>query len=100
MTAAQKRWSEHIDAWKASGLTCKAYAAQVGVNPSTLSWWKRRLRRMRTVDSVEFIEVTAQAGVARSEPLRVFAGGAEIAVPCGFDEETFARVLGVLQARR
>lgn len=99
MTAAQKRWSDHIDAWKASGLTCKAYAAKVGVNSSTLSWWKRRLRRLSEAGPVEFVEVTAQAAAGRAESLRVFVGGVELEVPCGFDEQTFSRVLRVLEAR-
>ncbi|MFY0535229.1 IS66 family insertion sequence element accessory protein TnpA [Nannocystis pusilla] len=39
----QERWRAHVDAWKSSGLSCKAYAAKAGVNPRTLTWWKSKL---------------------------------------------------------
>ncbi len=40
----QERWSRHVSAWAASGLSCKDYAAKAGVNPRTLTWWKSKLR--------------------------------------------------------
>lgn len=39
----QERWRAHVDAWKASGLSCKAYAAKAGINHRTLTWWKSKL---------------------------------------------------------
>lgn len=36
-------WSEHIRAWRASGLSQRAYAAQYQIHPSRIAYWTRRL---------------------------------------------------------
>jgi hypothetical protein len=42
---ARDRWREHVEQWKASGLTAAQYDDRAGVNPGTLSYWNRRLGR-------------------------------------------------------
>lgn len=37
-------WAEHIEVWKSSGLSQRAYCAREGIAVSTLQWWCRRLR--------------------------------------------------------
>ncbi len=36
-------WAEHLDAWRASGLSQNAYCRQHGLRPNRLSYWKRKL---------------------------------------------------------
>jgi lambda repressor-like predicted transcriptional regulator len=98
MTPNQRRWGRRVAAWKASGLTLRSYAAKAGVNPKTLAWWQWRLRRMTEGAAADFVEVTDAVQRGAGEALLVRLGGAEIEVPDGFDEETFARVLRVLGA--
>jgi len=36
-------WAKRVERWQDSGLTAKEYAAETGLNASTLSYWKWRL---------------------------------------------------------
>ena len=65
MTAAAKRWQVHIAGWARSGLSCKEYAAQVGVHPGTLAAWKSKLRQAGGAVQT-FVEVSEP----RSRPSR------------------------------
>lgn len=51
MTATEQRWRAQVAGWIRSGLSCKAYAATVGVNPGTLAGWKSKLGRAGDVDA-------------------------------------------------
>ena len=66
MTAAAKRWQVHIAGWARSGLSCKEYAAQVGVHPGTLAAWKSKLRQAGGAVPT-FVEVSEPLAIA-AEP--------------------------------
>ena len=36
-------WSERVAAWKASGMSMRAFALRHGWNTRQLGWWKKRL---------------------------------------------------------
>ena len=98
--ATQKRWQAHVAAWTTSGLTCKAYAAKVRVNPRTLTWWKSKLGRWAAPAS--FVEVTDQVAavvVPEAGVLEVVVGRTLLRVRGQVDVDTLARVLDVLEAR-
>ncbi len=38
-------WVVAVGRWRASGQSCKRFAARLGVSPSTLSWWAWELGR-------------------------------------------------------
>jgi hypothetical protein len=40
-------WAKRVERWIDSGLTAKEFAAEAGLKPSTLSYWKWRLRAKR-----------------------------------------------------
>jgi hypothetical protein len=46
-------WAKRVERWRDSGLTATEFAAEVGVNPRTLSYWKWRLgsKRGRSLSS-------------------------------------------------
>ncbi|MGA7148596.1 MAG: hypothetical protein WBX17_08940 [Microbacterium sp.] len=101
MTAAARRWQVHIAGWARSGLSCKDYAAQVGVHPGTLAAWKSKLRQAGSAVPT-FVEV--------SEPLTIAAGpdAGELELVVGrtllrvrglVEAEALKRVLDVLEAR-
>lgn len=103
--ATQARWSEHIRAWKTSGLSCKDYATRAGINPGTLSWYASRLRTgigktgaSATTTFDGFIEVIAKPRDGR-ESIEVLTHGASIRIPVGFDDRTLTRILDILEAR-
>ena len=116
MDAVRAAWVQHLERWKASGLSAKQFAAESGINWRSLSWWKWRIgggeptRKKRSrapaASSVEvakalsplsFVEVTAS--VTR-EPIEVVLPSAlRVRVPVGFDDATLVRLLDVLERR-
>ena len=44
---AEQRWAEIIDRHKRSGQTIREFAEDNDVNPSTLAWWRSRLKKRR-----------------------------------------------------
>jgi hypothetical protein len=118
---SRETWAKRIERWKDSGLTAAEFAAEVGVNAHSLSWWKWRLgaegrpapaRRGRLPRStpragevtkplspspVTFVEMAT----ATPEALEiVLPSTISIRVRPGFDEATLGRVLDVLERRR
>ena len=97
-------WSERLERLKASGLAVGVFAAQEGVRPATLSWWRRRLSTVAVTASRPSERTTALSFVRLEAPpvssasLEVIvATGRTIRIPAGFDEETLSRVVVVLE---
>ncbi|MCY1061743.1 hypothetical protein [Nannocystis sp. SCPEA4] len=44
-------WEERVEGWGRSGMTCKEYAAKIGVNPHTLAGWRWKLRKRTAATS-------------------------------------------------
>jgi hypothetical protein len=117
--ATREAWAKRIERWKDSGLTAKEFAAEIGISPRSLVWWrwrlaskpklaapappvKRRRRRDKakpaTPSPMTFVEVPA---VAASEPIElVLPSSIRIRVGPSFDSATLERVLDVLAGRR
>jgi transposase-like protein len=53
----REEWRELCSASYASGMTARAFAAAVGVNANTLSWWRWQLRSELAPRSPRFVEV-------------------------------------------
>lgn len=98
----RKQWTERIERWSRSGQqTARDFAAQEGVRPSTLSWWKGELRRAARA-SPGFIEVAPQptqsvdregcVEVVLSERLRIRVWGS-------FDAAVLRRTVAALEGR-
>jgi hypothetical protein len=85
------------------------FCQRAGINPGTLSWWKWKLSREEAAveteedasTSVEFVEIKRDelmaGGYGRIE---LVVAGVEVRVSEGFDEDTLARLVDVLEARR
>lgn len=97
MTSTEKRWSGHVAAWAASGLSCKEYSAKAKVNPRTLGWWKSKLGQ-----APAFVEVTAQVATSRppeAGTLELVVGRVLLRVRGRVDADALTRILDVLEAR-
>ena len=107
---SRETWAKRVERWMDSGLTAKEFAAEAGLNPSTLSYWKWRLRAKRpatarqataksarhAVSPLSFVEVTK--AVAAAEPFEIDLGsGVRVRVPGSFDADALNRLLGVLE---
>lgn len=105
-------WAKRVERWQSSDLTCKEFAAEIGVNPRTLSHWKWMLsqpaakksspkqgrRRAPAEPKVSFTEVLAPALVSASPPIEIVGSrGLSIRVNQAFDEETLRRVIAVVE---
>lgn len=121
-TSAQ--WAKRVDDWKGSGLSAKEFAAQAGLNPSTLTYWKWRLRadaavgdaavggvsevgsqqkkrRRREKNVPQFVEVPAASVTPATIVLElVMSSGVCLRIPAGFDEVTLVRVMRAVEAAR
>jgi hypothetical protein len=114
----RETWAKRIERWTDSGLTAKEFAAELGIRPDTLKWWKWRLgakgrasqsrpkpaptltvrRSPAPITPLTFIEMTA---AVRSDPIEVvLPTEIRVRVPSTFDEGALARVLDVLERRR
>jgi transposase len=117
---SRETWAKRVERWKESGLTAKEFAAEMGINAHSLTWWKWRLsssagspradasahgtsRRGRSasptvVTPLTFVEMPA--GVAAESLEVVLPSSVRIRVPPAFDARALGRLLEVLDARR
>ena len=113
---SRETWAKRIERWKDSGLTAKEYAAELGINAHSLTWWRwrlsstasampetgRRRRRARrpsphTAAPLTFVELPAGTAV---EPFEVvLPSSLRVRVPSGFDASALRRLLDVLGPR-
>jgi transposase len=118
-------WAKRVERWKDSGLSAKAFAAELGINARSLTWWRwqlskvegpetptteprRRQRRSRgstlaitkptALSPMTFVEMTAPT---ISDALEVILPSTmRVCVRPGFDDATLGRLLDVLERRR
>lgn len=119
-TGTPEEWAKRVERWASSGLTAREYAAEIGVNHHTLSYWKYRLARRpasrrgaaerkgtgkpgavkRAATAPTFVELEPSAVLVASDPIELVTARREIVrVPVGFDGDTLKRVLDVLESR-
>lgn len=102
-TPAAQRWTRIIDQQEASGLTIRAFAETVGVNPRTLAWWRWELGRTQAKkpepSALAFVEVALEPEADRdAAPLVIELDGcdAHIRVDARTDLRLLRRVLEAL----
>jgi hypothetical protein len=86
----------------ASGLTVAAFGRRTGIAEKRLRWWRKRLASTPAARSTTLVPVrvkpapAAASTTATAPPLEVVLSDLVVRVPVGFDAETLARVLDVL----
>ena len=98
-TKTEKLWAARVEAWQASGQTARQFAEGKGFAPSTLAFWKSKLKRKsQSGPTIVF------ARVERSEPVRrpavVQLGDARIEVFADTDEEALCKAVRALRGSR
>lgn len=85
LSPTAQRWARLLAAQQNANLPTRAFAALHDVNPSTLNWWRARLRR----EAPTFIEVRIPPAEPRpsSAPLRLELAALPVSidVPIGTD---------------
>jgi hypothetical protein len=107
-------WRQVITQWEQSGLSIPAFAAQIGMSSSAVSYWKKRFERepslgISALDKTPsaFVPVTVvteqkpQTPVADARLGAVFEvllrDGRTLRIPSDFDAASLVRLLAVLQ---
>jgi hypothetical protein len=108
MRTARDRWAKRVQQWEQSGQTAATFAAEWGINPRTLTYWKWRLGKERAAvlgagterTPAEFVEVTPPASTwwtSGSERIEIVIDDRVVVrVPEAFDAETLRRVVDAL----
>lgn len=120
----REQWAKRVERWKDSGLSAKEFAAELGINARSLSWWRWQLtkkeptaaepreRRRRAPSSpaavttrpkskvtpLTFVEMTAPLVTDSLEV--ILPSAVRVCVRPGFDDATLGRLLDVLEQRR
>ena len=98
-TKTEKLWAARVEAWQASGQTARRFSEGKGFAPSTLAFWKSKLKRKKEVGPAIVF-----ARVERSEPVRrpavVLFGEARIEVFADTDEEALGKAVRALRGSR
>ncbi len=94
-------WREHVARWASSGQSIAGYCRARDLSEGCFHYWKsarnrREARRAADAARPAFAEV--QVAVSSTAPIEIaFDGGCRVQVRPGFDEETLARVLAVME---
>jgi hypothetical protein len=86
--------------WERSGLTLSEFARREGMVPTTLYWWRRRLRKMENTSSpsMSFTEVSAVVATGDGGGFElVLDGGTTVRVPQRFDPASLRMLLETLR---
>lgn len=90
-------WRVLVQAWRASQLPCRVFAARRQVNPHTLTWWAWHLgiRAGEVAEAPAFVEVLVAEAPAPAA-LVVEVGPVRVHVPHGFDAGEVRRLVAAL----
>jgi len=118
--ATRQEWVKRIERWQDSGLTAKEFAAEIDVPPTSLSYWKWKLRQENKTPAAATTEIVAKHRTPRaprsapaprflelvSQPSPqvvdvallevVLRSGVVVRVPTQFDESALRRVVTLL----
>jgi transposase-like protein len=107
-STSREEWQRRVQRWRDSGLSTKEFAAEVGINPGTLTHWKYifgktdRARRVakagETPDRppLSFLEIQTLAPAPGAFEI-VLAGGRCLRVPATFEAESLKRLIAVIE---
>jgi len=112
---SREEWAKRVERWRDSGLTTAQFAAELGINPHSLTYWAWTLKReagcqKRTWPNKTGKQVVARKGAAPSAPFvevkshtpraqfeLEIRGGRRLRIPDGFDAQQLRSLLEVLE---
>lgn len=105
----EQEWREILAEQVQSGWSVARFCRERGITPSNYYYWRSELARRKTATKpvspgLGFVEVgvvNAHSGEdhrdQRATPIMIHLGPVRVEVPSGFDRETLAQVLDLLQ---
>lgn len=108
MTEKAREWTARIEAWQRSGKSQRAFCLDAGIPLGTFQWWRNRLRNDQdsVVGESSFVEVSLHprevttSSSRQSRAVAIVCGAYRVEVTPGFDQDTLAAVLDVVEKRR
>jgi hypothetical protein len=109
----REEWAKRVERWRDSGLTTAEFAAELGINPKTLTYWAWTLKReasgkkrvwpakKRPVAAAPspmgpaFVELPRQGTTARFE---LEVRGRRLHIPTAFDAQQLRALLEILES--
>jgi len=95
-------WARHVESWRASGLTQKAYSARRGLAKGSLSYWASALGRRKVAAASKLVEVgrTERGSEQGRSPIELAVQGRYLLrLWPGVDPTHLDEVLRVLERR-
>lgn len=95
----QAKWQKIISDWKLSGLNATKWCKANQIKYSRFQYWRHRLSDLAFPDSEsKFIELSLnQKSPPNKNPIEVSVGFVKITLAVDFDEETFKRLIRILE---
>lgn len=99
----EAKWRALIAAQEKSGLTARAFAESRGITPTTMYWWRSRLRRLPSpaelvpVEVVDHDVVLDDHRVCRADFELILDARVTLRIPAGFDEVELRRLVRALR---
>lgn len=107
----RQEWAKRVERWRDSGLTSEEFAAELGINARTLTYWawtlkqeaagkkrkwpaKRRPQREPAEVRPAFVEVGSMAKARFELELR----GRRLLIPDGFDPQQLRALVAILES--
>ena len=111
---SRDEWAKRVERWRDSGLTTVEFAAELGINPHSLTYWawtlkreaggkkrvwpkksrKQAVARKAAVSSAPFVEVKSHTPRAQFE---LEIRGRRLHIPDGFDAQQLRSLLAILE---
>jgi hypothetical protein len=110
----REEWAKRVERWRDSGLTTAEFAAELGINPKTLTYWAWTLKREASgrkrvwsakkrpvaagkataATSPAFVELPRHGSTARFE---LEVRGRRLHIPSAFDAQQLRALLEILE---
>jgi len=111
---SREEWAKRVERWRDSGLTTAEFAAELGINPHSLTYWawtlkreaggekrvwlkkprKQVVGRKDAVPSAQFVEVKSHTSRAQFE---LEIRGRRLHIPDSFDPQQLRSLLAILE---
>lgn len=111
---SRDEWAKRVERWRDSGLTTAEFAAELGINPHSLTYWawtlkreaggekriwpeksrKQAVARKAAVSSASFVEVKRHTPRAQFE---LEIRGRRLHIPDSFDAQQLRSLLAILE---
>lgn len=92
-------WNRHIEGWRSSGLSQRAYCEREAIALSSLQWWLRKRRAADRPEPVSFVpvEVGAVSGACEAPIEVVLLSGRRLRLSAPKSETELARLVRLLE---